>query len=413
MRDSLSRAPRDAEEGFRLWLAANRLTAALRRVPTQDDIAYINDQVSHVNKSQVGRLEQALFKLRAAEAANVPPSEWWSQVAPYLQGLEHASFDHFQSALTATWIEAYRSLRVEPGTATMFAEHQAGHAFGPFLQYLVARLTQMENSLAETDPEACSTIDKLLSRLLRVWVLSPGPPSLRLLAAEFLIPRLAKNGGQNAAAAEAVTRWRNGYLEEAKLRPPPLLSMGEEPSRAAAEHARLVASLAWLAYALGAWATAGAIAVALCWASFVRPPARSLTRIMADAGLIVLAGIVGGIAVFWLFPTLAAEDLRGDFSSLRYSWKAPIIATGLTLTLLALAACRGEHNWIDRLSRLATIATTATLFLALALWGMTASANAARQAHEQAYAKASTEPFAAIAGVEADHLLDPLRALGD
>lgn len=410
MRDSLAAAPREAVDGFRMALAAQRLTRAIRQTPTAEDAAFINEQAGQAQNSQLGRLLQATIRLRIVEAAQPDAAQWWPILAPYLQGLERAPFAHFQAPLTAAWAAAYRGLRVEPGSAIMFAESQVGHALGPFLQYFVARLEQVERAMSQGDADAASVLRVVPQRLLQQWTIEPGPPALRLLAGELLAGLLKRDPHPDSERMiAALNQWRGAYLAEARRRPPPLLSLGDELSRAPNEHQRLLGSLAWLAYALGAWLSAGVVGALCIWVAVATPPGGSIRSPMVAGLITAAAALAGSGATFLLFPTLAAEDLRGDFSSLVYSWKAPLIGAGLTLILLLASSLRGPRGGLAWASRLGLLSVTAMTWLALALIVATMAAQSARRAHEQAYAAASAAPFAAIAGREAERLLDPLR----
>jgi MFS family permease len=101
------------------------------------------------------------------------------------------------------------------------------------------------------------------------------------------------------------------------------------PALAPAAHERLVTRVAlttWLASALLA---AGVFALLLA-PRWLRRRDRRRSGFMLRAIVCVLLVTGAGLAWIHWWPDAVREDLRGDFSSLRYWWRHPFLAAGLT-----------------------------------------------------------------------------------
>ncbi|MFQ5807043.1 MAG: hypothetical protein ACE5I3_11405 [Phycisphaerae bacterium] len=420
LRRSLRSAPPEVREAFALQLASDTLAGALMgQVEPERLQSIIADAVAIQSRSQVGRLQQVAARMWLMEQLDEPLGNWWPSSRLFLEGMQRADLAHYQAPLAQHWARAYESLLLAPGTAYGLAVGAVGQPHGPFLLFVVERVRRVINERHPAgDAAAATTCRQVLYRLLRQWVLEAGPAGLRLLAADLLAESLeADSAATTTPEMQAITQdlraWRSAYRRAARERPMTILDAYRRPALAPAVHERLVNRLALTTWLGSATLAAGVAALLLGWAWLGRG------RIVIRAGrlslrAIVVAGIVtvAGAAWVYLWPESVREDLRGDFSSLRYWWHHPFVAAGLTL-ILVLAGGLLERlppgRTSDFLARLGTVAAGTWLVLGLALWGSAIAGEFARRDYERVTRAAHEDAVTAMIGPEAEHHLAALR----
>jgi hypothetical protein len=421
---AVARGRRDAgpevREAWALRQASNALTEALtKRIGPEQLRADVAEATRALSRSQVGRLYQAAVRMWLLEQGGEPLEKWWSAVRPFLQGLDGAHFAHRQEALTRHWARAYESVGVGPGTAYGLAEDVVGHPHGPFLQFFTTHLRRIIDERRQAGDAAGAAIcRRVLHGLLKQWVLERGPAGLRLLAADLLSADLEAEASSETAAdtkrlADELRSWRAAYRQAAQARPLAILDARPGPSVAPTAHERLLRRTVLMTWLASATATAGAVAVVLAWAGLPR------RRLAARGGRLILHAVVVAVlltvaGLVWIYgrPDAVRADLRADFSSLRYWWRHPFVAAGLTLGLLLIAAVLqrrvtdGKSPWLARVG-LAAAATW--LVLAAALWGSAIAGERARRGYERAARAAREDAIATTIGPRSEQALAALR----
>ena len=371
----------------------------------------LNRYTGVVRESQVGRLQQVAARLWLAEQADEPIENWWPATRTYLEGLEHANLSHHGRDLVTAWTTAYESLGFGPGTARNLAEREFAHPHGPFLQFIIPRLGQIaaERETAGDAPSA-ATARGVARRLLKTWVLEPGPPGLRLLAADLLSNEIEH--AEKTLAAN-LRDWRAAYVERTRPLPVAFLDVRRNPARAPEQHARLarrVVLVSWLKWSL---IVAAALAILSSW-WWIREDNPASSRARRGLVCAILAAIVLCCGLAWVhaYPESVRADLRADFSSMYY-WPAhPFLAGGLTLGLvlaagvLQLRAAGGQSRLV---ARCGAIAAGTGLLLSVLLWGGALAGERARHDYEHATRAAAEELAVTPGGAESERLLDDLR----
>ncbi len=366
--------------------------------------------IGELRETQVGRLQLAALTMLRLEGEGAASSAWWLSLQTYLDGLEHASFEHCLPELLEVDAQSCARFGLGPGTARRAALLSLGHAHGPFLQYLVERLHAVARELRESgDETAAGQYERIVRLLLRTWVVEPGPAGLRLLAADLLAKGL-DGDGRAAAIAEKCRAWRAAYDAEAAALPrvPALLRVGEEPTGVSA--VRLTRALATAGWA--AAAVAGAGLVALASAVFGLRRRRGAGRswpgvgMGAIAAVVIVAGGIGLIAgakdfVWDDFHRVEARDLGVP--------RLPLLgaAAGLVVTLVAgvLVAWRGG----ERRARVARCTAVTWLALGAVAVAVMAAAERLRSRYEDALTAPAAESVGPAADANERALLDALR----
>ncbi len=377
-----------------------------------------------LRQTQVGRLLLGALVLRRMEADGTPVEQRWPNLEPYLAGLEHQSFDHFLPEAVDALGNVLARLGLSPGTARQDALNLVAYEHGPFLQYLIPHLQHLAaQTRAAGNEAAADTCEHLARRLLRDWVVAPGPTGLRLLAADLLAGMLVAPANTVAAPnppgdpatteiAQLCRAWREAFRTRAVTLPlPPMpLRLNDEPVAAPAS-AQLQEHfvLAW-------WLAAGSAGVAvLAIAAYVL----SLTTtnlVKPGWGKIVLAvaPAVGFLIAGWITCRVAPglvhdELLRGSTAHLRTRLPlvAPVVAGTLAVVGAALLArtVRPGARWRPSLAFVTglTWLALATLLVPAAL-----AAERDRRAYDAALAAPLEEQTRAIADPSA--LLAALQA---
>ncbi len=405
-----------AVAAYRFLQASRALTAAAMGRATPAQLETQLDQVlAGTTASQLGRLQRAAARLWELHQAGAPPDQRWTAVRPYLEGIERGDFAHLLDDLLAALTREYGAAGLGPGTACTLAQWAVGHDHGPFLQRFVGDLDEMIAQRRHAgDTAAARTCRTVRNRLLRQWVLDPGPPTLRLLAADLLADTLERDGApreQAQAIAANLRQWRNRYRAEIARRPLDVLAAYQKPAlapRASQTLTTRAALTVWLAVAL---AVAALLTIGLAPWLFraIAPPNDRRMFLAGAAAAIVVA--VGGILWIALRPDLIRADFRADCSALRYCPVSPLVAALLVLVLIAVASRLTRKTAGGRAHRLGAVAAGTWLMLAVTLWGAAIAAEAARRDYERATAAACNAPLAALLGeTQATSLLAPLRA---
>ncbi|HPM22339.1 MAG TPA: hypothetical protein PLP66_00435 [Phycisphaerae bacterium] len=378
-----------------------------------------------ITQTYAVRLQLAALTMLQLEQLRVPIDQWWPTFGPYFADMQDASFSLFLPEQFAARTRLFTGLGLGPGTARRSAEIQFGEPHGPFLQYLVDRVQQLAATRQNMgDTAGADLCRRLLRRVLRQWTLDPGPPSLRLLAADLLIRHLvaettpASGPATTAPAAppevaDALRAWRAAYRDSAAQRgaPLPLFGTTEGPELAPRAHDRLrdmLGAALWIAGGL-----AGSIVTALLtawfWIRAARPGA--LTRRAVLFGLVLGVVIVaGGLA--WSRFALApgSEDLR-RLGTADGGWPyLPLLPALAALALPWLAALWPAARGV-RLARVGAGAVISCAVLSVSLPIVSQLVRTRTTQYEQAVAQAYERgEFEAVAGPDAARHLEPLRA---
>lgn len=431
----------EVREAFALWFASIKLSDSCTGAVNGEDLqTAVADAHRIVAGSHLGRLQQVAVRMRLLEQRGAPVEQWWPVVRPYLEGLRRAEFAHRQHTLTALRRDLYVSLGVDPGTACELAEHvRDWHAHGTFLQYLAERVLQIRAEREQAgDAVSAATCRTVLRRLLKQWVLEPGPAGTRLLAADLLARDLeadARPADSDALdpIATDMRAWRTAYRAEVRRCPVATLSAHSRPLGAPVAHERLLGRLGWTTWLAGATLAATVAALALAWfwlgIAGTRPGGREI--LPYAFGVTVLLGVGGAVrTVAW--PDSVRAEARG-LLALAVEWEqgdsgadaastgtwayyracvSALVAAGLALGGVAAAALlqgRRTGGKCPLRTRLGASAGGTWLLLVLALWGATLAGEAARRDYEASTRAACEDAVAAVIGPEGDRLLDGLR----
>jgi len=421
--ERVSRAiPPEAREGLVLREASRALSGALTNAVEPDQLQpTVARAVSSLTRSQLGRLQLAAARMWLLEQRGEPIESWWPSLRVFLEGLQRANFEHYQLALTQHWAAAYQAVGLGPGTAYELAEDLVGHPHGPFLEFFVPRLRRVIEERERAGDEAAAAIcRRVLTGLLKQWVLEPGCPGLRLLAADLLAESLEADVGSEGTEAQAIARdlrqWRSAYHEAARRRPIATLGVHRKPALAPQAHERLVARIGLMTWLGSATLMAGVVAILFGW-SWVRnrEAATGRVRLALYAVSAALLVTIGGVLWVHLRPDSICADLRSDFSAVHYWWRHPFVAAGMTLiVLLVMGRLRVSASSVKRHfpARLGVAAVGAWLVLALMLWGCAWAGERARRDYERATRAAYQHPIAALTGSDAESMLARLRRWG-
>jgi hypothetical protein len=410
----------DVRDGMLLAIISSHLTTALRAPDRLDDLYEdARNGYSKITGTQLARLQLTALAMLRLERDRVPLADWWAALAQFRAGLENASFNHDLPELLAANAAVYVQLGLGAGTARRSAQNVVGFPHGPFLEYFAAQNERMARSREQTgDAAGAAACRQLVRRLLRQWTLDPGPPSVRLLAAELLSNSLEADHAASAPAAGAeivrgLRQWRDAYRTNAAQRPAPLplLSNSYAPLLDPQAYDRLRRALAVLLWVAPALLAAGVI-TGLALIPWLRgAPAGAGLRAALLGGLLLSAVLLGaGCLYLQIDPGGALDDLRRlGFSDLgwpRYPFVSAAAACVL-LVLVVLWPARGGK----RVARLAAWATSMTIVLAMALlvagiWTRLATAHY----ETRTAVLMDSGAFEAIAGAAADRDLAPLRA---
>ena len=410
VRDARGRYGGRAREGLIIVVNSNGFTDALHDPGRLDALITTTRQTaSMVPHSHLPRLQVAAMALARLERDEVPIEKWWARLEGYLSGLDDAPLDHMMNDLLQAEEETYRRMGLDHGTAVRMALNTTGASHGPLLQFVVSRLDRLAAGV-EDDAVAARCM-RLATRLVRDWLLEPGPAELKLLAADLLARRLVD---ENAALAERCRMARATYHARATVRSslPYLIRAVDHPTPAAAAGFTV-------AHELGRTIWLAATAVCLLVLGLVGAPlwiARGRGLTWTDCAWAALPGLLL-VAAALLMPVVAEgpmlEDLRREghenTGGPRMAGVA-VLATLLVVALVALIPLRrgeqAERYW----HRLARAAGVSWLIVSLALVPMVWRADAAHATYQEALAQPTDELFTALGGAEAEALLAEVAA---
>jgi hypothetical protein len=420
-----ARATNGARDGLELALVSRRFSSAYRDPAAASDLRAISQSVAAGTRtSRLARLQVAATEMLALDRRNAPLESWGPTLRACLDGIERASLAHSLPELTNVQATIYETLGAPPGVAVVAAHDDWACSHNVLLEYLAARLSTYARSEAARarDPATTALSQTVVERLLREWVLAPGPVELRLLAADLLARTLENarsddSGGETAwkvRIAAKLREWRNRYRDAARRRgaPHPLLGRADEIVLVDGGRAALRGLVLTL------WLGAG-VAVLLLIAVVTSPvllrgsrPARSAAADWLCGAAVALAPIL--VALIWMAVSAATieHDLRRDFSpGIGPPWQ-PIAAASLTLIgLVGMAVAfnlgrRPRAFWRD----LGRVATTGCIVASMLLLAAAVMARVALERYDQAIAAALRgDTYAAVTGTDDSSLLDELR----
>nr|QDY92646.1 hypothetical protein fos2004AM_00015 [uncultured Planctomycetota bacterium] len=408
-----------AQEGSILVIISRHFTRALHepdRLPVLIDDARAG--AARLPHTHLGRLQLAALTMLGLERDGTPAAQWWPRLRVYLEGLDNASFPHFMPDLIEAEASILTQLGLRPGPARRAALGQVGSAHGPLLQYFVRQMHAVAAERRRAGDEASADrCQRIVCRLLREWVLAPGPAGLRLLAAELLADTLDE-AADPSAASTAVTiarkcrAWRSAYRGSAAAiaSPPPALRIVGDPTCAWSVTPSL---LSWLA--LAAWTASAAAAVGLLalltgvfWIKTGTSPRRGSRQLVAAVLAAVMIVLVGWQATVWA-PDLVAADFQRIESDQLGLPRMPFIAALVGWLLAGLAALLGGRNAQPK-QPVGRSAAITWLVLSVLLLPLVFAADIFRREYDAGLAYPLNEQLSQIADPNADGLLDELRA---
>jgi hypothetical protein len=392
----------------------------------------------------LGRLIQAAVVLRELERGRAPPETWWLAVEPYLEGLDRADFAHGAAAYRRALAEGYVRAGRPAYVAWDLANAQVGNAFHAPLVFLVTRLEVLAAARqAAGDAAGAQLCTRIVRRVLRQFVLEPGPIGTRLAAADLLADELDGSAAGRARAAlrstkaasqaasqptgasladaagdapaaapgeselqraAALREWRENYRAAVLGRPMSQFTFAARPALDWAAHDRALGASLLASWLAAAGVAAALLAILLAW-FWIRARTEGphwgplLGAALLSAGSCVVAGLV------WQAVTGAAlpEDLRRDVPLHPfYGGVSALVA------IVLFGAFWGRRAKSKLTTRCGALAAATWLLLA---GGATAAALAGRFAlatYMERSAAALADEYAALAG---DDLatLQPLR----
>lgn len=397
-----SRMSPEGTEGLVAVNLSTLFTAALRQPGVYAaNRTTVEHMTARLRRTQLGRLQLAAFVMLELERAGRPVETWWPQLEPVLAGLQTADFPHFLPEVLAAQAAAFESLGLEPGAARVEARRVLGQPHGPFLEFFCDRLRRVAVARRAAGDDSARQCEELVRRLLRSWTLAPAPAGLRLLAADLLArdiesSRMAETPtADEAALADELRRWRDGYRTAAKLAfartgtNVPLVSLHLGPEPAPGLYKNLVQSLATTLWAAAA-GLAAAGATVVCLVGSLRTPRagptnRSKYLLTCASTVAAVTAVLTAVAIWW--PELAITDLR-CLGEEGLGWpRLPVGAALLTLALLALTALPRPVTNTPLRSRLAHVVCVAArvwLLWAVVVLGLTTWSGRLLSRHQEA-----------------------------
>lgn len=362
----------------------------------------------------IGRLLQASVTLLEQRAINASPQQTWAAVAALLSGLEHSDYSHHLKQMLDLIAESYHGLGLSRASAYEVAYASFGYAHGPLLEIIAAQLEQLAAERdAAGDANAATVCRQILANLLNRWLHEPGPPGLRLLAADLLASALERGvlTPSNALATAAALRaWRERYRSHAAKLPARLLGLtGGLQSRPDTQTrlVRWVMLTGWLVVATLACGTVAMLG--LVWLLISRRSASLSTRhvgiALAGAVLVCLGGVVYPA---WANDPVPPDIGRGFPSETLLGYYIAFAASTVlaTLAVLAMIPAAGAKTWPTRIF---CVSATSWLPLAVAAMASTYIAGRALATHQAAELWAFEHPIEAVAGPDAGILPDIVR----
>lgn len=349
-----------AREGLILTAVSRRVTAAIinpRRLP--DALENARAALPYLRDTQLGRLQLAALVMRRLEHEGMPPDKWWPLLAPFVEGLERASFAHSLNDLIDAEVDTYAAVGLPHGIARRLAHETLANTHGPFLQYFTGRMDMVADAeRAAGRDEQAKACRRLVLRLLRQWTHDSAPYGPRLLAAELLAeelerwPEWPKTDATKLAAD--LRQWRALCRKELESRPPAssiLGGFGEPEASPGTERA----ALRGLARALSLQAATAAAAAT----TLLLPLWRRLRRRYAQRGKArITAGVALGMALAGageIWPTLAGSAVETDLHRLAAEqlgppWHPFITAVTVVVLVATISSVRRPASGGRRLT---------------------------------------------------------------
>jgi len=410
----------DVRSGMLMAIISSHFTTALHQPERLSDLYEdARNGYSMIAGTQLARLQLAAMAMLRFERDKVPVANWWGGLEQFRAGLENASFRHCLPELLAANAAVYVQLGAGAGTARRSAQNVVGYPHGPFLEYFAEQSERIARAREQAgDGAAAAACRQLVRRLLRQWTLDPGPPAVRLLAAELLVNSLEADRTTSAPAASAeivrgLRHWRDAYRDQAAQRPAPLPIISSSyvplPDQQVDDRLRLtLAILLWVTPALIAAAVITLVA-ATPWLR--RPGAAGGLRAALIGGLLLGAVLLVAGGLYMQLNHAGAQADLHRVGTTDVGWpRYPFVAAAAVVVVALLVAAWPVRGG-SRLVRVAAWVTTMTIVLAAAalavgIWAQVATTNyEARTA-----ALMDSDALKAIAGPAADRDLDPLRA---
>lgn len=391
--------------------------------------------------SLLPRLGQAGAALMRLQYDGTPPENWWKSIEPYLKGLENAKFAHYQGARRQALATANTEAGMQRGSAWELADRVVDPPFGAMLQIIAPLLDRAaDGALRAGDATGAATCRRVLGRLLKDWIIEPGPPGLRLLAAEMLAERVSPiaDSTQPAGAsarlvadpvlARDLRAWVAEYRKRRAVAPTTMLSINPNPALATPDYDNMVGYLAGATVLGGALLSSGLVAL-LCVMIGLRAlrstPVATVDRLghilvwgaaLAFALIVVQEGAAGQADWF----RTGENSEAGSKAAIVTAWaRLPFYGAAIPVLPLALAtAFAGKKSASttlagrgSRLARLGRTAICGWLILAALTGAFFSLADAARGRYEAAVAEAySRGEIESTLGANHDRLMASLRA---
>ncbi|MBL8880682.1 MAG: hypothetical protein JNG88_16335 [Phycisphaerales bacterium] len=423
-RNVFQTAPAAAASGIRMIESGGDITAAIMRTRPIDDCAKrCAARAQQTTNTQLPRLQQAALVLLALERMSAPAERQWTAIEPYIGGLGDVSFAHFHRDALDTLAGAVASTGCSPGVAGDIVVMRFGSPHGPFLQHFTMRMLALAEALDQLEGRqaAARQCHVLVLRLLKQWIIEPGPAGLRLQAADLLarvlspspaapaqtttqtatsasrIAPIAAQYPQASKIAAELAQWTQAYRRELRRRPTAQFDLRRQPTLAPVQFSKMRNSLAMTAWAGGAAAACVALMLGLFWTAF---RGRTLSRDGARrAAILGTAGggfvLLSGIAIL-----IRGETLLADLS---WAWmRLPLYSAGMALVMAGLAtflsAAQRAHGEIrERLLAVFCGASAAGLLLGAAFAFFAWTAGTAGRHYDRATAMALRDEIAAVA----------------
>ncbi len=397
---ALQSAPLEAREALQSVQVAILFSQALHSGAAGNSaLADAETRAASLRTTQLGRVQAATARLLYGERTGKTPEQRWQTIRPLLEGLEQARFTHHLGPLRTAVAGGYRAIRVEPGSAWLFADQYIGHPHGPLLQYFVAAsgiLAQERRSAGDAD--AAALLERIRTRWLRQWLIEPGSLELRLLAAD-LLRRDSAAGADETAEASA---WRDAILRAIREQRQGELGLTGGAQFASAEHERVVSRLLVVSWLLSGGLVLLVVTISVGWTWLLRPRVELGFRAIAARGAVLaVVMLLVGLAFVLAATEWMRVDLRRDWSTPLYWWRHPFVAGGAAMLLLVVLAGIGRGGAAGRVQRVGATALVGWLLLGGAAFGAVRLVESARVAYEAALEKQlGGDSAAALVGAE-------------
>jgi hypothetical protein len=397
LRDRFSRPARQALAAAQV---SSRFTAALRdpaSAPEQRSVA--SSLVSELRDTRLGRLQLAAFRMLELERQASPTEQWWPEIRPFVDGIERGPFNHYLADLVPAQAQIFRELGWDEGAALVEAQQMFEAVHSPLLQFVTGRLYRIADLTTAEESRICRHI---ADRVLRDWILEPGPLALRLLAADLLARRLEQAGGSEGPSASAelsrrLRQWRAACLSELAAHPVPVPPLGVQrsPDWCPRAYQNLVRQAMLTLCLMGAVAAAAAVGGTMLFLSRRAPTQDGRFARTAIATALWGALVVAAAAWPAFLPAQQTAEEIGRLSTPGLGWpRPPLAAAAATVALLVAPVTWPLHRRLPagrRLTRLRAAAAWSCIMLALGLGWSARATLSALLAYDRCVAAAVTQ----------------------